>query len=171
MTLVFFWFGGFQGSETPINNDQNLKIILELTPVNQSCFCFTDTFGLESVFITDTTGGRVCLECSFYSFSTDTGCIVELLISGSNIIQYNGTINRSGGGTVKGCVSEVTEGVYDVRVYDQSSSSLIETLTGANVTEHPTITTTSTGRTISSTTTTSNRGIRYSTSASTRTGE
>ena len=113
----------------------------------------------------------MCLECSFYSFSTDTGCTVELLISGSNIVQYNGTINRSGSGTAKGCVSDVTEGVYDVKVYDQSSGSLIETLTGANVTEHPTTTTTSTGRTISSTITTSTRGIGSSTSTSTSTGE
>ena len=129
---------------------------------------------MESVVITDTTGGRVCLECSFYSFSTDTGCTVELLITGSNIVQYNGTINRSGSGTAEGCVSGVTEGVYDVKVYDQSSGSLIETLTGANVTEHPTTTTTSTGRTISSTIATSTRGIRSTsttTSASTSTGE
>ena len=126
---------------------------------------------MESVVITDTTGGRVCLECSFSSFSTDTGCTVELLISGSNIVQYNGTINRSVNGIAEGCVTDVTEGVYDVKVYDQSSGSLIETFAGANVTEHPTTTTTSTGRTISSTTTTSTRGIRSSTSTSTRTGE
>ena len=43
-----------------------------------------DTFGVESVVITDTTGGRVCLECSFYSFSTDTGCTVELVSSDSS---------------------------------------------------------------------------------------
>ena len=126
---------------------------------------------MESVVITDTTGGRVCLECSFYSFSTDTGCTVELLITGCNIVQYNGTINRSGNGTAKGCVSDVTEGVYDVKVYDQSSSTLIETFPGKMVTEQTTTTTTNTGRTISSTTATSTHGIGSSTSASTRTGE
>ena len=127
---------------------------------------------MESVVITNTTGGRVCLECSFSSFSTDTGCTVELLITGSNIVQYNGTINRSGSGIAEGCVSGVTEGVYDVKVYDHSSSTLIETFDRKTVTEQTTITTTSTGRRISSTTTaTSTRGIRYSTSTSTRTGE
>ena len=39
-----------------------------------TCLYFSGTFGVESVVITDTTGGRVCLECSFSSFSTDTGC-------------------------------------------------------------------------------------------------
>ena len=46
-----------------------------------------DTFGVESVVITDTTGGRVCLECSFYSFSTDTGCTVELV--SSDVVLYS----------------------------------------------------------------------------------
>ena len=50
---------------------------------------------MESVVITDTTGGRVCLECSFYSFSTDTGCTVELVSSdsSSSCVQYTETIN------------------------------------------------------------------------------
>ena len=52
------------------------------------------------------TGGRVCLECSFYSFSTDTGCTVELVSSdSSSSVQYTETINKCGNGTAKGCVS------------------------------------------------------------------
>ena len=86
----------------------------------------SDTFGVESVVITDTTGGRVCLECSFYSFSTDTGCTVELVSSdSSSSVQYTETINRSGNGTAEGCVSGVTAGEYVIRVYDQSSSKLV----------------------------------------------
>ena len=86
----------------------------------------SDTFGMESVVITDTTGGRVCLECSFSSFSTDTGCTVKLVSSdSSSCVLYTETINRSGNGTAKGCVSGVTEGEYVVRVYDQSSSELV----------------------------------------------
>ena len=54
----------------------------------------SDTFGMESVVITDTTGGRVCLECSFSSFSTDTGCTVELVSSGS--VNYRETFTRRG---------------------------------------------------------------------------
>ena len=77
---------------------------------------------MESVVITDTTGGRVCLECSFYSFSTDTGCIIELASHGS--VKYTDTFNRRGN-TAEGCVSGVTAGEYIVRVYDQSSSELV----------------------------------------------
>ena len=78
---------------------------------------------MESAVITDTTGGRVCLECSFSSFSTDTGCTVELVSSGS--VKYcRDTFNRRGN-TAKGCVSGITAGEYVVRVYYQSSSELV----------------------------------------------
>ena len=97
-------------------------------------FCFSDTFGVESVVITDTTGGRVCLECSFSSFSTDTGCTVELVSSdSSSSILYTETINRSGNGTAEGCVSGVTAGEYVVRVYDQSSSELVHEIDNVTV--------------------------------------
>ena len=72
---------------------------------------------MESAVITDTAGSRVCLECSFYLFSTDTGCTVELVSSdSSSSVQYAETINRSGNGAAKGCVSDVTEGIYDIKV-------------------------------------------------------
>ena len=123
---------------------------------------------MESVAITDTTGGRVCLECLFSSFSTDTGCTVELVSSdSSSIVQYTETINRSGKGTAKGCVSGITRGQYNINVYDQSSHMLFETFTGVNVTEETTTTTTTpTGRTTISTTT-STHGTSDSTSTST----
>ena len=103
------------------------------------------TFGLESVVITDTTGGRVCLKCSFSSFSTDTGCTVELVSSdSSSCVQYTETINRSGNGTAEGCVSGVTAGAYIVRVYDQSGSMLVHEVN--HVTVMSLTTTTSTGK-------------------------
>ena len=95
-------------------------------------FYFSGTFGVESVVITDTTGGRVCLECSFYSFSTDTGCTVELVSSGSVKYTYNETFNRSGN-TAEGCVLGVTAGVYTLRVYDQSSSELVHEIDNVTV--------------------------------------
>ena len=99
---------------------------LKMLMCTKSCLCFSDTFGIESVVITDTTGGRVCLECSFSSFSTDTGCTVELVSSdSSSSVQYTETINRSGNSLAEGCVSGVTAGEYIVRVYDQSSSKLV----------------------------------------------
>ena len=124
-----------------------------------------DTFGVESVVITGTTGGRVCLECSFSSFSTDTGCTVELVSSdsSSSSVQYTETINRSGNSTAKGCVSGIIRGQYDISVYDQSSHMLFETFTGVNVTGETTTTTTTPGRTTTSTTT-STRDTRDSTS-------
>ena len=119
-----------------------------------------DTFGVESVVITNTTGGRVCLDCSFYSFSADTGCTVELVSSG--IVRYTETINRSGNGTAEGCISDITRGQYDISVYDQSSHMLFETFTGVNVTGETATTTTTPGRTTTSTTA-STRGTRDST--------
>ena len=95
-------------------------------------FYFSGTFGVESVVITDTTGGRVCLECSFYSFSTDTGCTVELVSSGSVNYTYEDTFNRRGN-TAEGCVSGVTAGEYVVRVYDQSSSELVHEIDNVTV--------------------------------------
>ena len=109
----------------------------------------------------------MCLECSFYSFSTDTGCTVELVSSdSSSSVQYTETINRSGNGTAEGCVSDITRGQYDINVYDQSSHMLFETFTGVDVTGERTTTTTTPGRTTTSTTT-STHGTRDSTSTST----
>ena len=105
----------------------------------------SDTFGIQSLVITDATGGRVCLECSFYSFSTDTECTVELVSSDSSrSVQYTETINRSGNGAAKGCVSNVTQGVYNVRVYDVNSSILQHVVTDITVLSQPTTTPSST---------------------------
>ena len=109
----------------------------------------------------------MCLECSFYSFSTDTGCTVELVSSGNSSIEhYTETINRSGNGIAKGCVYGITRGQYDISVYDQSSRMLFRTLVGINVTEQTTTTSITTFRAISSATT-SSRGTRASTTSST----
>ena len=106
---------------------------------------------MESTVITDTAGGRVCLECSFYSFSTDTGCTVELVSSdSSSSVQYTETIIRSGNGTAEGCVSDVTEGVYDIKVYDQSSSELVNETTDVIILLFFSTTTTTTTTTTSS---------------------
>ena len=77
----------------------------------------------------------MCLECSFSSFSTDTGCTVELVSSdsSSSCVQYTETINRSDNGTAEGCVSGVTAGEYVVRVYDQSSSELVHEVDNVTV--------------------------------------
>ena len=111
-----------------------LQYSVRLTHINPylTCLYFSGTFGVESVVITDTTGGRACLVCSFYSFSTDTGCTVELVSSDSSV-QYIETINRSGNSIAEGCVSDVTAGEYVVRVYDQSSSELVHEVDNVTV--------------------------------------
>ena len=80
-----------------------------------------DTFGVQSVNITDTTGNRVCLQCVFSSFSTDSGCTVELVDSSTTLVHYSTVFNRSTN-IAKGCITDVTSGLYDIRVYDQGSN-------------------------------------------------
>ena len=80
-----------------------------------------DTFGVQSVSITDTTGNRVCLQCVFSSFSTDSGCTVELVDSSTTLVHYSTVFNRSTN-IAEGCITEVTSGLYDIRVYDQGSN-------------------------------------------------
>ena len=80
-----------------------------------------DTFGVQSVSITDTTGNRVCLQCVFSSFSTDSGCTVELVDSSTTLVHYSTVFNRSTN-IAEGCITDVTSGLYDIRVYDQGSN-------------------------------------------------
>ncbi len=78
---------------------------------------FTDTIGIESVTITESSNGRVCIECIFTLFSTDIGCTVELISSSNN---YTATFTRSSN-TVTGCISNVITGLYTIRVYVNGS--------------------------------------------------
>ena len=85
-------------------------------------FLSIDTFNIQSVTITNTTDGRVCLECIFSSFSTDTKCTVVLVSSTDSTVQYNETFTRlSTVYTANGCISNVTTGQYDITVYSGDS--------------------------------------------------
>ena len=95
---------------------------------------FIDTFGVQSVSITNTTGNRVCLQCVFSSFSTDSGCTVELVDSGTTLVHYFTVFNRSTN-IAEGCITNVTSGLYDIRVYDQGSNVVVVTITSVNVTD------------------------------------
>ena len=98
-----------------------------------NCSFFSDTFGVQSVNITDSSNGRVCIECVFSLYSTDTGCTVELI--SSSIIQYTDTFTRSlSDNTATGCITNITTGLYTIRVYDQINTAAVE-ITGVNVTE------------------------------------
>ena len=63
----------------------------------------------------------MCLQCVFSSFSTDSGCTVELVDSGTTLVHYSTVFNRSTN-IAEGCITDVTSGLYDIRVYDQGSN-------------------------------------------------
>ncbi len=94
-------------------------------------FLTTDTTGIESVTIADSSNGRVCIECIFTLYSTDTVCTVELISSSNN---YTNTFTRSSN-TATGCINNVTTGQYTIRVYDQGSTIIVYSMTGLNITE------------------------------------
>ena len=113
----------------------NIRIII-------NCSFFSDTFGVQSASITDSSNGRVCIECVFSLYSTDTGCTVELI--SPSIIQYTDTFTRPlSDNTATGCITNITTGLYTIRVYDQDSSIVAVEITGVNVTEQviPSVTT------------------------------
>ena len=75
----------------------------------------------------------MCLECVFSSFSTDSGCTVQLVSTADdNTVQYTETFTRSTSSstTAGGCISSVISGQYSVTVYDESSSVVAVTLAG-----------------------------------------
>ena len=62
----------------------------------------------------------MCLQCVFSSFSTDSGCTVELVDNSTTLVHYSTIFNRSTD-IAEGCITDVTSGLYDIRVYDQGS--------------------------------------------------
>ena len=63
----------------------------------------------------------MCLQCVFSSFSTDSGCTVELVDSSTTLVHYSTVFNRSTN-IAEGCITNVNSGLYDIRVYDQGSN-------------------------------------------------
>ena len=76
----------------------------------------------------------MCLECVFSSFSTDSGCTVQLVSTADdNTVQYTETFTRSTSSssiTAGKCISSVISGQYSVTVYDEGSSVVAVTLAG-----------------------------------------
>ncbi len=75
----------------------------------------------------------MCLQCVFSSFSTDSGCTVELVDSSTTLVHYSTVFNRSTN-IAEGCITDVTSRLYDIRVYDQGSNVVGVTITGVDVT-------------------------------------
>ena len=74
---------------------------------------------------------------------------VELI--SSSIIQYTDTFTRPlSDNTATGCITNITTGLYTIRVYDQDSSIVAVEITGVNVTEQviPSVTTSTTSVTM-----------------------
>ena len=69
----------------------------------------------------------MCLQCVFSSFSTDSRCTVELVDSSTTLVHYSTVFNRSTN-IAEGCITDVTSGLYDIRVYDQGSNVVVESL-------------------------------------------
>ena len=63
----------------------------------------------------------MCLQCVFSPFSTDSGCTVELVDSSTTQVHYSTVFNRSTN-IAEGCITDVTSGLYDIKVYDQGSN-------------------------------------------------
>ena len=62
----------------------------------------------------------MCLQCVFSSFSTDSGCTVELVDSSTTLVHYSTVFNRSTN-IAEGCITDVNSGQYDIRVYIKGS--------------------------------------------------
>ena len=75
----------------------------------------------------------MCLQCVFSSFSTDSGCVVELVNSSTTQVHYSRIFNRSTD-IAEGCITDITTGQYDIRVYVQGSNVVAVTITGFNIT-------------------------------------
>ena len=66
----------------------------------------------------------MCLQCVFSSFSTDSGCTVELVDSSTTLVHYSTVFNNKStarSNTTEGCITDVTRGQYDIRVYIKGS--------------------------------------------------
>ena len=94
----------------------------------------------------------MCLQCVFSSFSTDSGCTVELVDSSTTLVHYSTVFNRSTN-IAEGCITDVTSGLYDIRVYDQGSNVVGVTITGVDITNDTPSTSTITSTAGSSSTT------------------
>ena len=100
----------------------------------------TDTYGVQSLNVTDTSDDSVYCVCVFGEYSTDTGCTVQLI---STTDQYNGTFNRTDD-TASGNITGVVTGVYTIRAFDQGSNIVAVELLNIAITGEPLVTTTTT---------------------------
>ena len=97
-----------------------------------------DTYGVMSVELTDTPDDNVTVLCLFNTFSTDTGCTVELL-STDGPSYYEGTFSKTGL-VAEGNISGVANGSYNVRAFDEGSNVVAVEIMNINITGEPSAT-------------------------------
>ena len=83
------------------------------------------TYDVQSLDITSTNGGRVCVICTFSSNTIAVGCEIELMQMDRLIL--SGKFDRDAN-IAEGCISNITTGYYDLYVYDVENDNILSPL-------------------------------------------
>ena len=83
------------------------------------------TYDVQSLDITSTNGGRVCVICTFSSNTIAVGCEIELMQIDKLIL--SGKFDRDAN-IAEGCISNITTGYYDLYVYDVENDNTLSPL-------------------------------------------
>ena len=86
------------------------------------------TYDTQSVDITNTSGERICLICTFSANTVALGCGIELL---RNSIMVLPTVRFTRSLTLniaEGCISNIITGYYDLYVYDIENDNTLSQL-------------------------------------------
>ena len=86
------------------------------------------TYDTQSVDITNTSGGKICVICTFSANTIAIGCGIELL---RNSIMVLPTVRFTRSLTLniaEGCISNIITGYYDLYVYDVENDNTLSEL-------------------------------------------
>ena len=97
----------------------------------------SDTYGVQSLDVTDTSEDTIYIVCLFSTFSTDSGCTVVLVSTTDQQQQYEGTFNKMDDNTASGNITGVVTGVYNIRAFDQGSNVVAVELLNITITGEP----------------------------------
>ena len=92
---------------------------------------------MQSLDVTDTSEDTVYIVCLFNTFSTDSGCTVELVSTTDQQQKYKGTFNKMDHNTASGNITGVFTGVYNIRAFDQGSNVVAVELLNISITGEP----------------------------------
>ena len=100
----------------------------------QAIMLISDTYGVQSLDVTDTSEDTVYIVCLFNTFSTDSGCTVVLVSTTDQQQQYEGTFNKMDDNTASGNIPGVVTGVYNIHAFDQGSNVVAVELLSVTIT-------------------------------------